>query len=235
MGEVLAMTMRSFALMAVALLLSACSGAAPDGVALGRGPLDGGVGRIAQRLFSGGQPTAPSAPFQALLATPAPAIVVSVENRAAVTGFLRQTIRTQGNATIETWISPDNVALYLQQGFVVGTRGLGLDMMSADVSQSAALVLSRRSGQVQRFMSFLDGNDQVAVRSYVCDIESRGARQLDLGTGMVTTELMQERCTNPDQTFQNLYWIEASTGQIAQSRQWAGDFSGPLAIRRAQR
>ncbi len=235
MGKVLAMNMRVLALLVCAGLMQACSGDAPSSVALGGSPLDSGVGRIAQRLFSGGQPTAQSAPFQALLATAAPAIVVSVENRDAATGFLRQSSRTQGASTIETWISPDNVALYLEQGFVVGTRGLGLDMMSADISQVASLVLARRDGQVQRFISFLDGNDQVTVRSYVCDIESRGGREIDLGSGMVPTELMQERCANPDQTFQNLYWIETRTNQIAQSRQWAGDFSGPLAIRRAQR
>lgn len=235
MGKVLAMNLRIFAMLVSAGVMAACSGAVTNGIALGGGPLDSGIGRIAQRLVSGGQPTAQSAPFRALLATSASAIVVSVENREAATGFLRQTARTQGTRTIETWISPDNVALYLEQGFVVGTRGLGLDMMSADVSQSATLVLARRTGQTQRFMSFLDGNDQVTVRSYICDIESRGARQIDLGSGLIPTELLQERCTNPDQTFQNLYWIEIRTGQIAQSRQWAGDFSGPLAIRRAQR
>lgn len=215
--------------------LAACSATAPSEVALGRGPLDSGVARIAQRLLSGGQPTAASAPFRALLASPAPAIVVSVEDRFVATGFLRQSARTQGNATVETWISPDNVALYLQQGIVVGTRGLGGDMMAADVSQPAALILTRRTGQVQRFMSFLDGNDQVTVRSYVCDIESRGGRDVDLGYAVVPTDLMQEHCANPDQDFQNLYWVAVSTGQIVQSRQWAGDFSGPLAIRWAQR
>lgn len=225
------MRMRNLMLLACAGLVAACTGIAPTGVALGRSPLDTGLGRMTQRLFSGGQPTAASAPFQALLATPAPAIVVSVEQRDAATGFLRQSQRDD----IETWISPDNVALYLQQGFVVGTRGLGRDLMAADVSQPAALVLGRRNGQVQRFMSFLDGNDQVILRSYICDIQSRGGREIDLGTGLVPTELMQERCSNPDQEFQNLYWVETRTGQIVQSRQWAGDFSGPLAIRRAQR
>ena len=225
------MKMRMLALMLCAGLVAACSGGAPGGVALGGSAFDSGFGRITQRLFSGGQPSAASAPFQALLATPAPAIVVSVEERDAATGFLRQALRDN----VETWISPDNVALYLEQGFVVGTRGLGSDLMAADIRQPAALVLARRAGQVQRFMSFLDGNDQVTVRSYVCDIESRGARQIDLGAGMVPTELMQERCTNPDQDFQNLYWVETRSGQIVQSRQWAGDFIGPLAIRRAQR
>jgi hypothetical protein len=229
------MTRHSPAIWICAALVAACSSTSPDSVALGRGPLDSGVARIAQRLFSGGQPTAASAPFQALLATPAPAIVVSVEDRFVATGFLRQSARTQENVTIETWISPDNVALYLQQGFVVGTRGLGGDMMSADVRQSAAMVLSRRTGQVQRFVSFLDGNDQVTVRSYVCDIDSRGGRDVDLGDVSVPAELMQERCTNPDQEFQNLYWVDTRTGQIVQSRQWAGDFSGPLAIRQALR
>ena len=225
------MKIPTLALMLCTGLVAACSGAAPNGVALGGSAFDGGFGRITQRLFSGGQPTAASAPFQALLATPAPAIVVSVEDRDAATGFLRQSARDN----VETWISPDNVALYLEQGFVVGTRGLGSDMMAADIRQPAALVLSRRNGQVQRFMSFLDGNDQVTVRSYVCEIQGRGARQIDLGAGLVPTVLMQERCTNPDQDFQNLYWVDAGTGQIVQSRQWAGDFIGPLAIRRAQR
>jgi Group 4 capsule polysaccharide lipoprotein gfcB, YjbF len=225
------MILRLLALMLSLGLVAACS----SGVGLGGRPTDSGFGRIAQRLFSGGQPMPASAPFQALLATTAPAIVVSAEDREVATGFLRQSARTQGNATVETWISPDNVALYLQQGFVVGTRGLGSDLMAAEIGQPATLILSRRAGQVQRFMSFLDGNDQVTIRSYVCDIESRGGREIDLGAGMVPTELMQERCTNPDQDFQNLYWVDTRTGQIVQSRQWAGDFIGPLAIRQARR
>jgi Group 4 capsule polysaccharide lipoprotein gfcB, YjbF len=218
-------------LLLCASLLTACSSTPSNQVALGHSPLDGSVTRIAQRLLSGGQPTAASATFRALLATTSPAIVVSVEDRFAATGFLRQSTRD----TVETWISPDNVALYLEQGFVVGTRGLGGDMMSADISQSAALILARRNGQAQRFLSFLDGNDQVTVRSYVCDIESRGGREVDLGFAVVPAELMQEHCVNPDQDYQNLYWVETVSGEIVQSRQWAGDFSGPLAIRRAQR
>jgi hypothetical protein len=220
--------MRACIALIFAALTAAC---ASSPVALNQGPIDSGFGRIASRLFNGGQPPAQSPQFRALLATTAPAIVVSVEERDAATGFLRQTSRDG----VETWISPDNVALYLQAGFLVGTRGLGGDMMSADIGQSAALVLGRGTGQVERFMSFLDGNDQVTIRSYVCDIESRGGREIATPTGQAQTVLMQERCTNPTQEFQNLYWVSAATGEIVQSRQWAGDFSGPLAIRRAER
>lgn len=172
-----------------------------------------------------------SAEFEALSQSGAPALIVAVEDREQTAVFLRR-VRRDG---VENWISADEVSLDFRSGFLVGSRGLGGDLMTADVAQSRALVLSGRAGTAKRFHSYLGGEDQVEIRTYVCEIASRGARDVDLGKRVVATRLMQERCQGADQSFQNLYWVDPGRGEIVQSRQWAGAEIGPLASRQVLR
>lgn len=193
------------------------------------GTVTGNVAPLLERVLPGAPE--PSPRFRALLSAGASALVASVEARGAAATFLLES-RRDG---VESWLSPDEVALQLRAGFLVGTRGLGGDMMSGDASQSAALVLAGREGLAERFHGFLAGDDRVALRSYVCEIASRGFRDIDIGNGPARTVLFQERCMNPQETFQNLYWLDPTRGEILQSRQWAGPLTGPIALRAVPR
>lgn len=170
----------------------------------------------------------PDAQFTALNQRGAEAIVISVEARDRATLFVRQSARDSA----VHWISPDLIGVTTQQGFVTSTRGLGADLMSAEITPAAKLVLARRAGRAERHHGYLDGNEKIEIRSFICDISRRGPRQVDLGARNVATELMQESCTNPSFQFENLYWVATETGEIIQSRQWISEALGPLALRK---
>lgn len=132
---------------------------------------------------------------------------------------------------IETWLSGDGATLILDHGMLRGTRGFGVGLLASDVAQSSALVHGRRKGRASRFHTFLTGTDKAVTRSYVCRIESRGARTVDLSSGTVPARLMAETCRNPEQEFTNLYWVADGDGRIVQSRQWMGDYLGHVSLR----
>jgi group 4 capsule polysaccharide lipoprotein GfcB/YjbF len=132
---------------------------------------------------------------------------------------------------LDTWLTPDGATLIMQQGMLVGTRGFGAGLMASDIDQSLAMVLGGQTGMSERFLSFLNGDDKINTRTYLCDIENRGAREILIGGKPTKTRLMAEDCRSLDQTFLNLYWISVSGNRIVQSRQWAGDFTGVVTTR----
>jgi len=190
---------------------------------------DSGSGLVA-RLVDVAAPdqggTAAGARFARLARAGAPVMQIGVEAQETATVIRRETLR-DGFAT---WISLDGASVTLKQGLLQGTRGFGGDMMSSDTRQSAAMIHAGRTGEVARFHSFITGENKVETRSYFCDISSRGARDIQIGTQQVTTSLIEEKCLNPEQRFTNLYWLDRS-GTIVQSRQWAGEFTQALALR----
>jgi hypothetical protein len=213
MGAVLAMIGRRTFILGLVIMLTACT---PT-----RFPL------VDAMLPGDPSIASPSPRFAQLSREGAPALQVGIEDL-DVAGVMRRDVTRN---SFETWISQDNATVTLAQGMLVATRGFGGDMMGSDVSMSAAFVLDIRVGQATRFHSFLGGNDQVETRAYICAISSRGPRRLRIGNTVFDTRLMQEDCSNPDQRFTNLYWVDPGSGGIVQSRQWAGAFIGPLALR----
>ena len=199
-------------LLALLLLLAAC---APGGT-------------LAPKSASGPGRTvpAPSPRFEALAQAGAPAMLVSIEAQNRTAGLLRGA----RNGATSTWYAADNTALSFRHGLLVATRGLGHDLMSADVAEAAALLRSGRAGMATRIHRYLGGEDQIITRAFVCAISTRGPRDLTIGKRRFATRLVQERCKGPDTGFQNLYWI-AHDGRVIQSRQWVGPGLGAVALR----
>lgn len=168
-----------------------------------------------------------SVEFRKLAQLGAPALFASIRDRNQLATFMRRTRRND----VESWISASNVSLDFKSGLLIGSRGLGGDLMSADVTQPIAMILAGQEGFSKRFHSYLNGEDQIVTRSYVCEIKSRGARDVDLGKAIVSTRLIQEKCRNGSQSFQNLYWVDLRRQSIAQSRQWLSDDVGGIALR----
>ena len=141
-------------------------------------------------------------------------------------GAARETVRDG----VTTWRSPDGITLATQDGFLIATRGLGGDMLGSDIRDAMAVVLGGGSGRVTRFHTFLDGENNAVRRAYVCDIRQSGPSEVQLNQQAVPTRLITEDCASQDQQFVNLYWQDRR-GQIIQSQQWAGEFTGGLTFR----
>jgi len=168
----------------------------------------------------------------------APRFIALIQSEAATlqVAFLDQD--TNGNLLLERrdgdftyWLSPDGAHIVLQAGMLHSTRGLGEGLLASELSEPLALVRTTRSGVSDRFHTYLDGNDFAITRTYRCDIENQGPRQIDLLGQQTATVLMRESCNSLDQEFTNLYWVVPGSGTIVLSRQWAGPEVGRVSTR----
>lgn len=132
---------------------------------------------------------------------------------------------------IQTWLSADGATITLERGFLIAAKGFGSGLAASDVQPSADQVLAGRTGQVDRFHSFLNGNDQIDLQAYRCEISRIGAEQIFQQGNPVATQKLEERCHGVSQRFTNTYWLRQGTSQIVQSSQWTGDFLGNLFIK----
>jgi hypothetical protein len=133
-------------------------------------------------------------------------------------------------AGVQTWLTADGATITLQRGFLTSAKGFGSGLAGSDVQQSADLVLAARDGTVERFHSFLNGNDQIELHAYKCQVASQGGEDIFLRGAPVSTRKVEERCHGLAESFTNTYWIRQ--GMVVQSLQWTGSFLGNLFMKR---
>ncbi|WP_170761184.1 YjbF family lipoprotein [Ruegeria lacuscaerulensis] len=129
---------------------------------------------------------------------------------------------------VQTWLTADGATITLEQGFLTSTKGFGGGMAGSDVRQSADLILNGGEGRVERFHSFLNGNDEIELHAYICQISTLGSEDIVLRGAPVATQRLQEQCYGVAESFTNTYWVQGSTRKIVQSSQWTGAFLGNM-------
>ncbi len=123
------------------------------------------------------------------------------------------------NQGVETWQSGDGVSVSVQQGVVVATRGLGFDLMAADVSPTLSAMAGGDPGPYRRQMRYLTGDNHSRYLAAGCVMETRN------GT-------FTESCKTHRGSFTNQY--QGDTGDaILASRQWISPEVGYLEIKPA--
>jgi Group 4 capsule polysaccharide lipoprotein gfcB, YjbF len=115
-------------------------------------------------------------------------------------------IEERRNRNLVTYFTPDGISLTLKDGVLVGTRGLGFDLMSADVADILPAI-QRNGREVVRIHRYLDGEDQIVIQSFVCDFQGRRE--------------VTETCYGDGLKIENSYRINGA-GKIIFSRQWIG-------------
>ncbi len=121
------------------------------------------------------------------------------------------------NGARQTFIGQTGYSVTLEEGLVVATRGLGDDLMAADVSGVRA-ALAAGGGPARRVHETLDAQDRILRRSYDCVVAPAGTETIALPTRQVTALRFDESCTGPAVAFNNIYWLD-DAGRILQSRQ----------------
>lgn len=132
------------------------------------------------------------------------------------------------NGDLIAWVSDEDVSLTLQDGIVVATRGLGNDLMGADVGLVYRSVVSGR-GRTVRVHEYLNGEDQIIRSEYACNIAVLRSETIEIFQRKHQTRVISETCTGDAGGFRNLYWIDAA-GMIWQSRQWVSPRVGAVDI-----
>lgn len=119
------------------------------------------------------------------------------------------------NADVTTFLTLDGVSLSLRDGILVATRGLGFDLMIADVS--GLLPLLKTGGQYTRTHRYLDGEDRLVAFDFHCDVRPGSE--------------IRETCEGHGFSFENSYAPKERQALFARSRQWIGPERGTISIR----
>lgn len=113
---------------------------------------------------------------------------------------------------VTVWQTLDGITLSFREGVLVATRGLGADLMSADVDGTLSMLRGTgAAGHHPNIRSYLDGEDRTVFRSFQC----RREEQPTTGPG----RRIVERCASPDGGMTNTYRLDEA-GEITTSRQW---------------
>lgn len=133
------------------------------------------------------------------------------------------------NGSRTTWVSAEEIGIIFDRGVLVGTRGLGDDLMGSDVS--GAIRSLGGGGNHLRTMDFLNGLGQIERVGYQCSTAQVRRESLTLYERSYATVVYEETCSGEDSDFKNTFWRGAD-GVIWQSRQWISPDVGYLDYQR---
>ncbi|SEN51202.1 Group 4 capsule polysaccharide lipoprotein gfcB, YjbF [Loktanella fryxellensis] len=177
---------------------------------------------------------APAAPFDirgqlrrpVIDRSPQPLLLAEMPSR----NLLATLVPRDVDGDVVTWQSAQNQTLSLHDGVLVATRGLGDDLMSADVGRTLNALRSGGSAQAYpRLLTYLDGDGQTVFRSLLCDMDGGRPDTVDSFDVAFATTLHVESCQTIGARIENRYWLNAD-GTMRRTQQWVGPATGPLAI-----
>jgi len=129
------------------------------------------------------------------------------------------------NGEVTVWQTLDGITLSFRDGLLIGTRGLGDDLMSADVDGTRAMLRAPATDLYHLHVrTYLGGEDQTLHRRYHC--RETGRTDSDPGVAGETRRI-EMVCTGPDGALRNVYWLDPA-GEIVKSRQWVSPAVGYL-------
>lgn len=203
------------------ICLAACANKAPEDPEGGQTSLGSAIKQLALQQAAkwqgSGKAAAPvdanAIAADALRANANPLILVGIESQ----GTTQALALVQQNGAMRTYMTSGSQAVILQDGMLIGTKGLGNDLSAADIGPSAALIRAGRSGQAKRVMYYLTGEGVERPLPLTCDI-APGPK----------AGVMTETCQGAGASFQNHYLIQQ--GRITVSQQWIGPALGPMTI-----
>ncbi|WP_411890130.1 YjbF family lipoprotein [Yoonia sp. SDW83-1] len=139
-----------------------------------------------------------------------PVLIAQVPSRNAVAAM----VRIGSNNGVDTYLTPDGISISTRDGMIVGTRGFGFDLMTADIAEPLSAVTGRADRAV-RVHRYLDGENQLIIRSFACRYAAAGDRRI------------AETCQSSDFSFVNDYVVDEQ-GRIRSSRQWMSPQIGSI-------
>ncbi|EIE51165.1 YjbF family lipoprotein [Salipiger aestuarii] len=122
-----------------------------------------------------------------------------------------------------SWRSPTGESIVTLGGLLQATRGMGGDLMSADLAD-VQVAVSGQARRAERVHRYLDGENHIVAMAFVCDY----ARTPDQTTAYFRTlavTRVTETCTGLNDRFENRYWLDGA-GRIVRSVEWIGPAVG---------
>jgi len=154
-----------------------------------------------------------------------------VERRDAL-AYLHVDARRQDQhpGQITVWRTDDNVTLTMRNGVLIATRGLGGDLLSAQVPVRSGTLGPAHGGA--HVMSLRSGANHQRRLSLACELIDLGPETVRIVEQSYSTRHLQQRCSGGGGEVVNDYWVDSSAGLVWKSRQWAGPQIGYIRFRR---
>jgi hypothetical protein len=203
---------------AALIALAACSGGT-DNVPDSSDPYFQIVRSQIGGLFGGGDAAEAQDARQALTpeivaASPVPFVLMVLED--VDQGIAFAPLASSGG--ILQWRDPGNAALLRRSGILVGTRGFGFDLHTADIDPLLDALGAGGGTDVERVNRYLNGENQIVAVQYLCSVRELGDESLVIYGRRYLTTLYEESCVGEGVPFANRYWIDTG-GQIRRSRE----------------
>lgn len=227
--------MRMPVILALAVLLAACSGGTEGG--------DDRIRPILSTVTAALRPAPAPEPFTATRASLSaagfrgPLLIVAGEARGTRAGFVPETT----NRGAITWRSADDVTVRTRGGVLAATRGMLFDLMAADDALFRQ-TLAAGGGRYVRAIRDLDAEGVLRRIDLACTLTRGGAGAVAvLGRSYAVTR-WSESCIGPEGPpypnapggrIENTYDVD-SGGAIRRSRQWAAPHLGYLVLELAE-
>ncbi|MEP2919532.1 MAG: YjbF family lipoprotein [Sulfitobacter sp.] len=155
-----------------------------------------------------------------------PLLQVNPELRGGSDFLQRVAVRNDSApGTVEIWESSDKAQVFLRDGIVVGSRGIGGDIIAAGANATLSALKRQGKGSGLREFIVSDGDVTTTKYEFRCDVENLGAERISVASQAFDTIHMQETCTveGPElRVVRNDYWVQQPSGFVRKSRQWMG-------------
>lgn len=122
------------------------------------------------------------------------------------------------DGSIVLWSSKFGTQVSLNDGILIGTRGLGVDLMSAEAPSLAAI--KSLAQDYRRTYHYIDGADQMVRKSYTCTTKVG-----DPDEKYPALNHIVEYCLQDGRSITNDFWFNAA-GALAVSRQYVASGTG---------
>ncbi len=212
--------------LAAALTLSACSG-----TLIGGGEADDlerqpflELATATRAVIRERADDTPAAPFDPATSV-GPAEVATLEARTWVAniaardawGTLTQAGTNQGT---NTYFTLDGISVSMRRGVLVGTRGLGADLLATSPRPTLALLAAGGPGAYTRKLVFLDPTSTRQSLLLDCQFAPQGAETLTIARQQIRTQRYTETCLGAEAPVTNSFWVGVADGGVVQARQW---------------
>lgn len=116
------------------------------------------------------------------------------------------------------WRTGDNLGLLRRDGIVVGTRGLGHDLHTADVDALDVAFDAGGATDALRVNRYLTAEGVIEVETLICAVRMVGRETLNIYGRIKRTRVFEEDCRAGGGDFVNRYWVE-DDGTVRKSRE----------------
>lgn len=120
------------------------------------------------------------------------------------------------------WRTENDVTLTLRDGVLVGTRGLGGDLISAEAGPILDTLRGKGTGQGSKRQVYSALDNKAVPMDFVCAVDDLGAETIVIVERRHATRHLRETCELAGGSIVNDYWVDSRGSTVWRSRQWAG-------------